>query len=374
MTDAQALGASSAHWSATLDAMNDMVCLLDRDGTVVRCNRSMTEFLGREAEELTGKKCYELMHGSRTFFENCPYKEMLRTGRRESFELALGENWYQVTADPLFDDDGEIIGAVHVVRDITDRRRAENALAERSRWLIAINDLAVDLAALRGDADLGSFLASRLRELTGGAAVAFSEYDRADRMLVTRAIEFQPGAVRTLTSPVVRRLRGTRSPVDDEVYAEILAGERARLGTLTEVSFGAIPPAVDATVRRMLGVDRFVGVPYVVEGAVYGTSIIALKAGTPDPPQKELRAFANLAARLAAPSPGRGRAGAADRAGRRALRALGRHARDRRPERRPCPRQPRLGDDARSPGGGAGGPAHHRAGPSGRPGDDPAPA
>ena len=72
---------------------------------------------------------------------------------------------------------------------------------------------------------------------------------------------------------------------------------RTRCGTtLTEASFGAIPPAVDVTVRKLLGVDRFVGVAYVIEGALYGTSVVALKADTPDPPREELETFANLAA------------------------------------------------------------------------------
>ena len=206
-----------------------MVCLLDRDGTVFRCNRSMTEWLGRGTDELAGKKCYELMHSGRTFFERCPYLEMLRTGRRESFELPLGDRWYQVTAEPLHRD-GEIVGAVHIVRDITDRRLTDEALAARSRWLIAINALAVDLAALPGDTDLGPFLAARLRELTDGAAVAFSEYDPDDKVLVTTSIEFKTGAVKTLTSPLARRLRKTRSPVSDEVYAEILAARHATRG------------------------------------------------------------------------------------------------------------------------------------------------
>ena len=105
--------------------MNDLVCLLARDGTVLRCNESMVTLLGLSADEVIGKKCYELMHGSRTFFEKCPYQEMLRTGKRESFELPLGEHWYQVTADPLFGEAEEIVGAAHVVRDITARRRVE---------------------------------------------------------------------------------------------------------------------------------------------------------------------------------------------------------------------------------------------------------
>ena len=291
-----ALEDASRHWSATFDALNDAVCLLTRDGTVIRCNRSMTDLLGLESAEVVGRKCYELMHGGRAFFDGCPYREMLRTGRRESLELPLGDSWYQVTADPMLGAKGEIVGAVHVVRDIADRRRAEDALAERSGLLAAIRDLAVDLASLPGDADLGRFLAERLRELTGAVAVAFSEYLPDDRVLATRTIALQPGAVKTLTAPLMRRLAGTRSPVDEETYRSILTTSSATHSTLTETSFGAIPPAVDVAVRKLLGVDRFVGLAHVVEGALYGTAVIALKAGAPDPPLKDLEAFAHLGA------------------------------------------------------------------------------
>ena len=48
--------------------------------------------------------------------------------------------------------------------------------------------------------------------------------------------------------------------------------------------------------RKLLGVDRFVGLAYVIEGALYGTSVVALKTGTPDPPREEVETFASLAA------------------------------------------------------------------------------
>jgi len=292
----QALEQASRDWSATFDATNDMVCLLARDGTVLRCNESMVSLLGLGMGEVLGKKCYELMHGSRTFFEQCPYQEMLRTGMRESFELPLGDKWYQVTADPLFGEAEEIVGAAHVVRDITETKKAREALAEKSRWLMAINALALELASLTPDADLGAFLAGRLRELTGAVAVAFSEYDPEDSVLATRTIELPPGAVKTLTAPLLRRLQGARSPVSAEAYREILSNTNATRATLTEASFGAIPPAVDSAVRKLLDVDRVVGLAYVVEGELYGTSLIALKTGAPDPPRELLEPFANIAA------------------------------------------------------------------------------
>ena len=192
-----------ASWSATFDAMNDMVCLLDRDGTVAALQpqhdgvprpRGRTRSPARSATSSCTARAPS-SSGARTRRCCAP-----AAGRASSWPSA--SSWYQVTADPLFGDDGAIVGAVHIVRDITDRRRAEDALAERSRWLVDLSALAVDLAALPGDADLGKFLGARLRELTGAVAVAFSEYDPDDRVLATRTIEFQPGVVKTLTAPL----------------------------------------------------------------------------------------------------------------------------------------------------------------------------
>ena len=142
--------AASRAWSATFDAISDLVCLLDRDGTILRCNRPMAEMLGLEPGDVAGRKCYELMHGERDFFENCPYVEMLRTGRRESLDLLLGDRWFHVTADPLRDLDGAVTGAVHIVRDVTESRLAnervrtmnaelERRVAERTSELSTAN-------------------------------------------------------------------------------------------------------------------------------------------------------------------------------------------------------------------------------------------
>ena len=286
----------SRQWSTTFDSVSDMVCLLATDGTVLRCNRAMGAFLALEEHEIVGKKCFELMHSSRTFFKDCPYPEMLSTGMRESSELSVGDSWYEVTADPLVDTAGEIVGAVHIVRDTTARRRAEDALAEKSLWLAAINALSVDLASLPREADLGRFLAGRLRQLTAATAVAFSEYLPEERVLATRVIELGPGGIKRLTAPLIRRLEGTRSPVSDETYREIMSNENTLRATLTEASFGAIPPSVDAAVRRVLGVARYVGLAYVMEDKLFGTSVLALSADTPDPPPELLDAYSSLAA------------------------------------------------------------------------------
>ena len=275
--------------------VDDLVCLLAIDGTVVRCNRKMADFLDLPPDDVVGRKCYELMHGSRVFFPDCPFAEMRESGRRESFELPLGDSWYRVTADPILGDDA-MIGAVHIVRDVTDFHEAVRSAEEKSSRMQVISELAVDLATQSRHTEVGRFLAARLRGITDAVAVAHSEYLPEERVLATRVIEFRPGVLQKLSAPLLRRLEGTRSPVSDEVLAEIISASVGTRSTLTEASFGAIPPTVDRTVRGLLDVDRFLAIPYVIEGELYGTSVIALKAGTPDPPHDVIAAFGHLAA------------------------------------------------------------------------------
>ncbi|MCX7911509.1 MAG: PAS domain S-box protein [Dehalococcoidales bacterium] len=53
----------------------------------------------------------------------------------EDFFPELGEDgkWLRFTASPIKDDDGNIIGAIETLEDITERKRAEQALAESER-------------------------------------------------------------------------------------------------------------------------------------------------------------------------------------------------------------------------------------------------
>ncbi len=122
-------------WKTTFNAMNDILCLLDGNGTILQCNEAMSKFLNVPNGGVVGRKCYELLHGTGGFIDECPYRRMLRTRKRENFELTLGDKFYMVTVDPIFSETGEILGTVHIMRDTTMRRRAEEEIATLNREL-----------------------------------------------------------------------------------------------------------------------------------------------------------------------------------------------------------------------------------------------
>ncbi|HZY24467.1 MAG TPA: PAS domain S-box protein, partial [Bacteroidales bacterium] len=66
--------------------------------------------------------------------------------------------------------------------------------------------------------------------------------------------------------------------------------------TLFEATFGAISRPVGAAVQSLLKADRFIGLAYIIEGSLYGTSLLAMSKGQSDPTREILENFISLAA------------------------------------------------------------------------------
>ena len=243
---------------------------------------------------------------------------------------------------------------MHIVRDITDRRRARSSLARALQ--VARRDqrpgrrprVAPGRRAICGTVP-GSEVARADRRGRGGVQSSTSP---EARVLATRAIEFRPGAVRALTRPLVRTLtRDTlpgqrrRLPGDpDELELDPCDadGSQLRRHPTRRGRHGA-----QASRRRPVRRHRLCHRGGALRHVGHRTGRNHL--GSPPRRAGDVR---QPRRRLAAPSPGRGRTGAQDRAGRRALRSLGGHPRGRRSNRdHPARRTPlgRLRSAARRP-------------------------
>ncbi len=122
----QALHQRQFEWQRTFDAITDWVSIIDLDFTIIRSNQSSQRVLGVKSEDIIGKTCYNIVHGTSEPIGECPIPKMLKSGQRGESELHLPDGrWIFVTADPILDGDGGITGAVHMVRDITARKRIE---------------------------------------------------------------------------------------------------------------------------------------------------------------------------------------------------------------------------------------------------------
>jgi PAS domain S-box-containing protein len=143
------LAKASEEWKTTFDAVRDPMMILDRDFRIVRVNAASQSLFCAPQEELLGKRCHALMHGTSTCIAGCPFALATQTKRHEDAEIhdEQRDAWLLVTADPLLDADGEVAGIVHSIKDITERKRAEEKLRRsemRFRFLVsAVHDYAI---------------------------------------------------------------------------------------------------------------------------------------------------------------------------------------------------------------------------------------
>ena len=125
-------------WQATFDAVQNSVCILDTDWTILQANQATAQLLNRPIDEIIGHKCYELIHGTLEPVENCPIRRLTKDSQRETEELQLGDRWVEVAADPIVNGEGDLEGFVHIIADVNERKKAEEALKKNQSTLQSI--------------------------------------------------------------------------------------------------------------------------------------------------------------------------------------------------------------------------------------------
>jgi PAS domain S-box-containing protein len=141
----EALLNAAQQWRATFDGISDIVCLLDQGGRIVRCNKAMTDLLGKPFGEIINRTHLEILHGAPMLIEECPVERLWKTHRRETDILLINDRWYSIAVDPLLEEAGRLIGAVHIMSDVTERKRAEEAIRESEKRYKQVIENAVDI-------------------------------------------------------------------------------------------------------------------------------------------------------------------------------------------------------------------------------------
>jgi len=117
-------------WEDTFDIINEAITIHDKDFNIIRANKAASKMLGLPFINILSQKCYESYHGADCPPKRCPSCQTLKTGIpvvTEMFEQKLNK-YLGIKALPRFDRDNNLIGLVHIVRDITHQKHLEEEL------------------------------------------------------------------------------------------------------------------------------------------------------------------------------------------------------------------------------------------------------
>ncbi len=133
---------TKTEWERTFNSVPDLIAIMDNQHRIMRVNLAMANRLGVTPERCIGLYCHEAVHGLAAAPGYCPLSLTCLDGQQhiaEVHEPRLGGD-FLISTTPLRDAGDQPTGAVHVARDITDLKRAEKALRQRTLDLEAANE------------------------------------------------------------------------------------------------------------------------------------------------------------------------------------------------------------------------------------------
>ena len=138
---------ATEQWERTFNAVPDLIMILDEGHHILRVNKAMADRIGSTCDGCIGEYCHYLVHGTGTPMPGCPHARLIEDGNPHGIELhddRLNGDFI-ITVSPLFDAQNNIIGGVHVARDVTEYKKAiEVARLSQSSYeafLDAVNDV-----------------------------------------------------------------------------------------------------------------------------------------------------------------------------------------------------------------------------------------
>ncbi len=166
---------SKYDWENTFNTITDMITIHDKDFNLIKANKAAEKLLKLpDLEKVINAKCYNYYHGTNSPPEGCPSCNCLNTGEPCNFEIfePYLNSFVEIRVIPRFNINNEIDGLIHVVRDISERKRMEEKLQT-----LSITDELTGLYNRRGFFTFANQELKRSNRMKEGVLLLYSDLD-----------------------------------------------------------------------------------------------------------------------------------------------------------------------------------------------------
>jgi len=134
-------------WENTFNSITDTISVHHMDYRLVKANNALALRLNTTPDALVGIPCWEIYDNAHHKCLDCPHERTLKTGKpsvREKEYRSLGGTFLSSTF-PYFNEDGKMLGTIHVAKEITFEKQLKEKLA-KSEKMAAMGQIAAGIA------------------------------------------------------------------------------------------------------------------------------------------------------------------------------------------------------------------------------------
>ncbi len=140
---------SEAQKNAILNGITTNIHFVDKDFNIVWANKTAAQSVNKNPDEMIGCTCHHFWADPAKPCENCPSVKALQSKKSEHIIKYTpdGKVWDE-KSEPVFDAEGNLIGLVEIVTDITDLKNAEETISKSEEKFRSLYANMIDGSAL----------------------------------------------------------------------------------------------------------------------------------------------------------------------------------------------------------------------------------